>query len=210
MSETNGQFRELLKHIQVIPVITIATREQAIPMAQALANGGLDVLEVTLRTDCALDAIRDIKEALPDVTVGAGTVNTPALFEETHLAGADFAVSPGYTDSLIQAAEDIPLPYLPGVATPSEAMQLYDYGYKYLKMFPAEAIGAQELLKSIHAPLPELKFCPTGGVSFDIAQKYLALPNVICVGGSWLTPKDDVKSDNWDNIERLASETKDL
>lgn len=210
MTACNTNFSSLLNNTHVIPVITITERTQAVPLAKALVEGGLSVLEITLRTACALDAIQDIQDAVPDAIIGAGTVNTPELFEQVHKIGADFAVSPGFTDDLLQAADDIALPYLPGVATPSEAMQLHARGYTYLKMFPAEALGAYNLLKSMSSPLPDLKFCPTGGISADLARKYLALPNVVCVGGSWLTPKDVLDAQNWDGIKALATEAQDI
>jgi 2-dehydro-3-deoxyphosphogluconate aldolase/(4S)-4-hydroxy-2-oxoglutarate aldolase len=161
------------------------------------------VLEVTLRTPVALEVIRRMSE-IPGSIVGAGTVLTPADVKAVKAAGASFAVSPGVTDSLLSAAEDEGLLLLPGAATVSEVMKLLERGYDTLKFFPAEAAGGVKMLKSIHGPLPDVRFCPTGGISVQTIREYLALPNVLCVGGSWLTPEDKVLAHDWAGIESIA------
>ncbi|MEX0300566.1 MAG: bifunctional 4-hydroxy-2-oxoglutarate aldolase/2-dehydro-3-deoxy-phosphogluconate aldolase, partial [Kordiimonas sp.] len=161
----NHELGEALSLAPVVPVMVINDLETAVPMAKALIAGGLKALEITLRTDCALDAVRRISAEVEGGVVGVGTVNDADQFAEAYDAGAKFAVSPGTTDGLLAAADNIPLPYLPGVATPSEAMKLRNRGYRYLKLFPAEAVGGRNLLKSIGGPLPDIKFCPTGGIT---------------------------------------------
>ena len=188
----------------VIPVLVIEKVEDALPLAKALYNGGLKVLEITLRTDAALDAIRAIKAGLPEAIVGAGTIIDGETLRAAVDAGSTFLVSPGVNESLLAAAKDCDVPLLPGVATPSEAMRLYEQGFTALKFFPAEAAGGAPMLKSIGGPLPQLAFCPTGGIDPEKAEKYLALNNVRCVGGSWMAPKDLVEQQQWTQIEQLA------
>ncbi len=190
----------------VIPVIVIDDLADAVPLATALCKGGLSVLEVTLRTDCGLDAIREIKAALPDAVVGAGTVITAEDVRKAKGAGAEFLVSPGCTPSLLAAAKAENMPLLPGVNSPSEAMVLLEQGLECLKFFPAQAAGGVPMLKSIAGPLPQLKFCPTGGVSMANARDYLALPNVLCVGGSWMLDQQAIANKDWPTIEALARE----
>jgi len=189
----------------VVPVMVIEKLEHAVPLAQALTKGGLKALEITLRTPVALDAIRAIKEAMPEAMVGAGTIVSERDLDAALEAGASFLVSPGTTPALADAAANCGVPMLPGVASPSEAMVLLEKGFTHLKFFPAEAAGGVPMLKSIGGPLPQLTFCPTGGISVNNARDYLALPNVACVGGSWMAPKDLVTSESWDQIEALAS-----
>jgi len=185
--------------------------EDAVPLAQALYNGGLKVLEITLRTPCALDAISAMVEALPeDAVIGAGTIITPDDLEKAVKAGSKFLVSPGTTPALIEAAKSSSVPLLPGVATPTEAMNLLVQGFSSLKFFPAEAAGGVAMLKSIGGPLPQITFCPTGGIDLAKAPSYLALPNVACVGGTWMAPKELMKAGRWDEIERLAREAASL
>ncbi len=186
MSHQNLKFKSLLDGTRIIPVMVIKSLADAVPMARRLVDEGYRVLEVTLRTECALAAVREIIAHVPDAITGVGTVTEAAHLITAHEAGAAFAVSPGATDALITAAEQIPLPLLPGVSTASEAMTLQAKGYRYLKLFPAEAVGGRTLLKSLNGPLPELKFCPTGGINAALAEDYLDLPNVVCVGGSWM------------------------
>lgn len=188
----------------VIPVLVIKQLEDAVPLARALYQGGLKVLEITLRSDVALAAITRIKNELPDAIVGAGTVIDSRSLQAAEKAGSEFLVSPGTNESLLQAAKYANVPLLPGVATPSEAMKLLDQGFTALKFFPAEAAGGAAMLKSIGGPLPQLKFCPTGGISPENAQNYLKLPNVHCVGGSWMAPEALVKEQKWAEIEQLA------
>lgn len=189
----------------VIPVLVVDDIATARPLAEALVAGGLPVLEVTLRTPVALDAIREMAQVAGGI-VGAGTLLTPQDVAAAKEAGAKFGVSPGATDRLLQACEDADLPLLPGAATSSEAMRLLERGYSVQKFFPAEANGGVPALKSIGAPIPQVRFCPTGGVSPGNAPDYLALSNTLCVGGSWVAPKDAVTNGDWARIEELARE----
>ncbi len=191
---------------EVIPVLTIERLEDAVPLGRALVEGGLPVLEVTLRTDCALDAIRRMSEALPGASIGAGTVLTPAQYRLAEQAGADFVVTPGATESLYRYGVSSPVPMLPGVATVSELMTGWQYGYRRFKFFPAESSGGAAAIKAFGAPIPEARFCPTGGITPDNAEDYLKLPNVMCVGGSWLTPKKLIDAEDWSGIRALARE----
>jgi 2-dehydro-3-deoxyphosphogluconate aldolase/(4S)-4-hydroxy-2-oxoglutarate aldolase len=188
----------------VIPVLVIDDADLAEALARALVAGGLPALEVTLRTPAALDAIREMAR-VPGGVVGAGTLLTPADVAAAKAAGATFGVSPGATDRLLDACEDHDLPLLAGVATASEAMRLLDRGYTVAKFFPAEINGGVAALRAIGAPIPQMRFCPTGGVSPQNAPDYLALGNVLCVGGSWVAPVDRVKAGDWDAITRLAA-----
>ena len=200
----NAGLLAILKRAPVIPVLTVHGPDDAVPLAQALVDGGLPVLEVTLRTGGALKAIEAIAHAVPDAIVGAGTVLSASQFEEARSAGSRFLVSPGSTLKLADAATHAGIPLLPGVATASEAMAMAELGYHVLKFFPAEPAGGVAYLKSLSAPLPHLMFCPTGGIDETKAKSYLALPNVVCVGGSWITPADAVKAGEWIRITELA------
>ena len=190
-----------------MPVIVIQRLDDAVPLARALVAGGLKNLEITLRTPVALDAIRAIAAEVPEARVGAGTVATPEHLDAVADAGGTFAVSPGLPGALRDAARSHDVPLVPGIMTPTEAMQAADAGFEILKFFPAEAAGGIALLKSIGGPLPHLKFCPTGGIGPSTFRDYLALPNVICVGGSWVAPKGLVADGDWDAVTALASET---
>ncbi len=201
--------RSICQQVPIIPVLVVNDVAIAQPLAQALVNGGLHVLEVTLRTSVALEVIRRMSE-VPGSIVGAGTVLTPADVKAVKAAGAAFAVSPGATERLLAAAEDEGLALLPGVATVSEVMKLVERGFDTLKFFPAEAAGGVKMLKSIHGPLPDVRFCPTGGISEQTFRDYLALPNVLCVGGSWLTPADKVTAQDWAGIEAIARFNREL
>lgn len=202
---------QILKVAPVVPVMVVERIEDAVPLAKALYAGGLKVLEITLRTPCALDAITAMVEALPaDAVIGAGTIITPKDLEAAIKAGSTFLVSPGTTPALIEAAKASPVPLLAGVATPTEAMNLYVQGFTHQKFFPAEAAGGVPMLKSIGGPLPQITFCPTGGIDLAKAPSYLALPNVACVGGTWMAPKELMKAGRWDEIERLAREAASL
>lgn len=187
----------------IIPVLVVHDVAHARPLAEALVAGGLPALEVTLRTPAALEVIREMTRVKGGV-VGAGTLITPEDVIAAKAAGAVFGVSPGATDELLEACEAADLPLLPGAATATEAMRLLSRGYDMLKFFPAEAAGGAPALKAIGAPLPQISFCPTGGIGLDNAVSYLKLPNVICAGGSWVTPNDLVKAGKWDQIEALA------
>jgi 2-dehydro-3-deoxyphosphogluconate aldolase / (4S)-4-hydroxy-2-oxoglutarate aldolase len=189
----------------VIPVLTIERAADAVPLARALAKGGLPVLEITLRTEAALEALRLIAAEVRDAIVGAGTVLNSAQLEQARRAGAQFAVSPGCTSALAQAARSSGLPFLPGVQTVSEAMALMEQGFRLLKFFPADISGGLGWLKAVAAPLAGLRFCPTGGVTAETARAYLALGNVACVGGSWVAPKGAVAAGDWARVERLAA-----
>ncbi|MEO0358786.1 MAG: bifunctional 4-hydroxy-2-oxoglutarate aldolase/2-dehydro-3-deoxy-phosphogluconate aldolase [Pseudomonadota bacterium] len=193
----------------VVPVLTVTDVAHALPLAQALVAGGLPALEVTLRTPNALDVIAAMADVDGAIT-GAGTVLTPANIKDAKAAGATFAVSPGATPDLLDAAEAAGMPLLPGAASASEAMVLFERGYEILKFFPAEAAGGRPLLKSLSAPLPGIRFCPTGGVSRDNAQAYLDLPKTVCVGGSWVCPSDAIAQNDWDHIRALAVDAASL
>lgn len=197
--------REIAALAPIIPVLVVDDAAHARPLAEALVAGGLPALEVTLRTPAALDVIREMAK-VPGGVVGAGTLLTPADVQAAKEAGATFGVSPGATDRLLDACEEADLPLLPGAATATEAMRLLERGYTMLKFFPAEASGGAPALKSIGAPIPQISFCPTGGVSMKNANDYLSLPNVLCAGGSWVAPKDAVEAGDWSRIEALARE----
>ena len=188
----------------VVPVIVIKDLADAVPMAKALLAGGIKVLEVTLRTPVALEAIRLLAQEVPDAIVGAGTVTTAAQLQQVLEAGAKFAISPGLTRELLQAGKDCSIPLIPGIASISELMEGTGLGYSHFKFFPAEAAGGVKTLKSIHGPFADIRFCPTGGINEKNFLEYLALPNVKCVGGSWIVPDDAVASKDWDRITQLC------
>jgi len=190
----------------VIPVVTISDAAHAVPLAKALVRGGIRVVEVTLRTAAALKAIEAIAKDVPEMLLGVGTVLKASDLDDAARAGAAFAISPGSNPALLAAARGGPLPFLPGVATPSEIMQAVEAGFDHLKFFPAAVFGGTDALKAFAGPFPSLRFCPTGGISADNAERYLALPNVVCVGGSWLTPAAAVAAGDWAHVERLARE----
>lgn len=188
----------------VIPVVVVEDAGDTVPLARALVAGGLPAIEVTLRTPAALDAIRAISAEVPEAVVGAGTVISPQQVTETVAAGARFLVSPGWTDVLLEAMRASGVPFLPGVSTTSEVVALLERGVREMKFFPAQAAGGTAYLKSLAGPLPQARFCPTGGVGPASAPEYLALPNVGCVGGSWMLPADAVAARDWARIEELA------
>ncbi|MFF0299139.1 bifunctional 4-hydroxy-2-oxoglutarate aldolase/2-dehydro-3-deoxy-phosphogluconate aldolase [Streptomyces sp. NPDC004562] len=194
----------------VVPVVVVDDPSDAVPLARALVAGGLRSIEVTLRTPAALDAIRAVADAVPDAVVGAGTVLTPEQVTRSVEAGARFLVSPGWTDALLDAMRASGVPYLPGVSTASEVVALLERGVRELKFFPAEAAGGTAYLRSLYGPLPQVRFCPTGGIGPDSAPDYLALPNVACVGGSWMLPADAVAARDWGRVEALAREAAGL
>jgi len=196
----------LLRRVPVIPVIVIEDARKAVPLARALVAGGLDVLEITLRTPVAMEAMRAIIAEVEGAIVGAGTVRTPEQLEAVAELGCHFAVSPGSTPRLLAAARDNPCPLLPGAATATEMLSLADHGFTRQKFFPAGPAGGPDYLKAMTSPLPDLYFCPTGGINAATAHHYLELPNVLCVGGSWVTPKSSIKIDNWPDITRRAKE----
>jgi 2-dehydro-3-deoxyphosphogluconate aldolase / (4S)-4-hydroxy-2-oxoglutarate aldolase len=194
----------LLERVPVVPVVVVDDVAHAVPLARALVAGGLPVVELTLRTPVALEAIRAIAHEVPEILLGAGTVVTPGQAKEALDAGAQFLVSPGSTPSLLGAMADTGLPFLPGTATVSEVLAVLEAGFSEMKFFPAEASGGAAFLKAVAAPVPAARFCPTGGITADSAAAYLALPNVGCVGGSWLTPADALAAGDWARVERLA------
>nr|WP_296018249.1 bifunctional 4-hydroxy-2-oxoglutarate aldolase/2-dehydro-3-deoxy-phosphogluconate aldolase [uncultured Acidovorax sp.] len=201
---------DIASHGPVIPVIVIDRVEDALPLAEALLAGGVKVLEVTLRTAAGLPAIETIARNLPEAVVGVGTVLNADDARRASEAGARFAVSPGYTSEVGSACKRLDLPLLPGVATSSEIMAALADGFSFLKLFPAEAAGGIPLLKAWASPFGQVSFCPTGGISQATAANYLALPNVRCVGGSWLTPGDAMRAGDWARITQLARETQAL
>jgi len=194
----------------VVPVVVLDDAADAVPLARALVAGGLPAIEVTLRTPVALEAIRAIAGAVPDAVVGAGTVITPEQVRESVAAGARFLVSPGWTDVLLEAMRASGVQFLPGVSTTSEVVALLERGVREMKFFPAQAAGGTAYLKSLAGPLPQARFCPTGGIGAANAPEYLGLPNVGCVGGTWMIPADAVAAGDWGRIEALAREAAGL
>lgn len=193
-----------MQQCPVVPVLVINDLATAVPLAEALVAGGLKVLEVTLRSDVAMDAIRNIKQNVPDAIVGAGTVVNETQLKKLEQLAADFAVSPGLTPRLLANAEHYQVPLLPGIANASQIMLGMEYGYENFKFFPAEVNGGVAALKSLGGPFSSIRFCPTGGVSEQNFKDYLALPNVECVGGTWVAPTELVENGKWDEIEQLA------
>jgi 2-dehydro-3-deoxyphosphogluconate aldolase / (4S)-4-hydroxy-2-oxoglutarate aldolase len=201
------KLEDILKLAPVVPVIVLDELAHAVPLAKALVAGGVRVLEITLRTAAAMDSMRAIMAEVPDAIVGAGTVLGPAQLAEVEKLGCAFAVSPGVTPSLLDAAKGSSVPLLPGSATSSEVMVLLENGYRYMKLFPAEQSGGADFLAALASPLPEARFCPTGGINPEKAKRYLSLPNIVCVGGSWLVPKAKMAAGDWDGITQLARES---
>jgi 2-dehydro-3-deoxyphosphogluconate aldolase/(4S)-4-hydroxy-2-oxoglutarate aldolase len=199
-----------LRLAPVVPVVIIDDASKAVGMARALVAGGVPAIEVTLRTPAALDAVRAIAAEVEGAFVGVGTVLTARDLENAYKAGAKFAVSPGSAPRLLDAADDSELPLLPGAATSSEAMELLERGYRFQKFFPAVPAGGAKLIGAWASPLPQIRFCPTGGISLTNAAEFLSLPNVVCVGGSWLTPADKLAASDWAGIEALAREAATL
>ena len=204
MVDRQAALHEILTAAPVVPVLVIETVEVALPLARALLAGGLPVLEITLRTPAALEVIRTLAGELEGAIVGAGTVLTPTQYRDAERAGARFVVSPGATPTLLEAAAASPVPLLPGTATASEVMRLLEHGCRWLKFFPAEPAGGIAYLKALASPLPEARFCPTGGIDAGRAVQYLSLSNVVCVGGSWVAPNDAVAAGDWPRIVELA------
>ncbi|MDQ0952889.1 2-dehydro-3-deoxyphosphogluconate aldolase/(4S)-4-hydroxy-2-oxoglutarate aldolase [Streptomyces phaeochromogenes] len=196
----------VLELAPVVPVVVVDDVADAVPLARALVAGGLPAIEVTLRTPVALDAIRAIADGVPEAVVGAGTVISPEQVAQSVAAGARFLVSPGWTDALLDAMKASGVPFLPGVSTTSEVVALLERGVSDMKFFPAQAAGGTAYLKSLAGPLPQARFCPTGGIGPAVAPEYLALPNVLCVGGSWMLPPDAIAAGDWARVESLARE----
>jgi 2-dehydro-3-deoxyphosphogluconate aldolase/(4S)-4-hydroxy-2-oxoglutarate aldolase len=195
---------ELLGVAPVVPVVVLDDPGDAVPLAQALVAGGLPVIEVTLRTPAGLEAIRRIAGALPEAVVGAGTVRLAGQVDDALEAGAEFLVSPGTTPALLDALQACGVPFLAGTSTASDVLALLERGITAAKLFPAEAVGGTTLLRALAGPFPEMRFCPTGGIDQDRAASYLALPNVACVGGSWMVDRSTIEAGDWDEIERRA------
>jgi 2-dehydro-3-deoxyphosphogluconate aldolase / (4S)-4-hydroxy-2-oxoglutarate aldolase len=206
MGEKTEKLLTILKLQPVVPVLIVEDAKSAVPLARALVAGGLKAIEITLRTAGALDAIRAVAEEVEGAEVGAGTILNVAQWEAAVEAGSRFIVSPGTTQELLDAARQSEVPLLPGAATASEVMALREEGYMVLKFFPAEQAGGAAYLKSLSSPLAGTLFCPTGGISLKNARDYLSLPNVICIGGSWVAPKELVAAGDWAGITRLATE----
>lgn len=199
--------RDYLEPIGVMPVIVLDNLDDAVPVAKALYKGGVKAVEITLRTPVALDCIKLIKRECPELITGAGTIVNELNLEQVAEAGVDFAVSPGMTELLVKRAQALGVKLLPGVATCSEVLQGMELGLSCFKLFPATAVGGLPLLKSINGPLPQVTFCPTGGLTLDDFDQYLALPNVACVGGTWLVPKAAVQAKDWQAITNIAIKT---
>ncbi len=200
----------ILGGARVVPVVVIDDVETAVPLAESLVSAGVSVIEITLRSDAALGAIEAIAKAVPAMVTGAGSVRTPGQMQAVVDAGARFTVCPGATDRLVDAAERSGVPFFPGGATPSEMLRLYEQGFTTQKFFPAEVAGGIPMLKAVAGPLPEVSFMPTGGISAERASDYLALPNVACVGGSWITPKKLLAAGDFESIGKLAAEAASL
>jgi 2-dehydro-3-deoxyphosphogluconate aldolase/(4S)-4-hydroxy-2-oxoglutarate aldolase len=200
----------LIDRVPVIPVVVLHDVSHAVPVAEALVEGGVPVIELTLRTPAALACLEQIAGHVPEILLGAGTITTAAQAKDAVSAGAQFLVSPGTTDELAGAMQDTGLPHLPGAGTVSEVLRLLELGYAEMKFFPAEVSGGAAFLKAVGAPLPQARFCPTGGITAASAASYLSLANVGCVGGTWLTPADAIAEGDWPRISRLAAETTQL
>lgn len=206
MKHWQATAEQILTTGPVVPVIVVNKLEQAVPMAKALVAGGIRVLEVTLRTPCALEAIRTIAREVPEAIVGAGTVLNPQQLAGVTTAGAQFAVSPGLTEPLLKSALAGTIPLIPGISTVSELMQGMDHGLQVFKFFPAEACGGVKALQAIAGPFAQVRFCPAGGISLTNYRDYLALKSVLCIGGSWLVPQDALEAGDYGRITRLARE----
>ena len=205
MGKKTDKLLSILQLQPVVPVLVIDNAASAVPLARALVKGGLKAIEITLRTDAALEAIRAVADEVEGAEVGAGTILNAKHYEAAVKAGSKFIVSPGTTLEILDAARRMPVPLLPGAATPSEVMALREEGYAVMKFFPAEQAGGAAYLKSLSSPLAGIQFCPTGGITPALALDYLALPNVVCVGGSWVAPKALVEAGDWDAITTLAA-----
>ncbi|PUD31124.1 keto-deoxy-phosphogluconate aldolase [Helicobacter pylori] len=195
---------EVLQISPIVPVVVIEDLNDAVPLAQSLIEGGIPIIEVTLRSSCALEAIELIAKNVPKMRVGAGTILNPTQLEQAQNRGAEFLISPGLTIKLLEHAKKKDMPLIPGVSSSSEVMQALELGYSALKFFPAEYCGGVKLLNAFNGPFKGVKFCPTGGISTDNMRSYLNLENVLCVGGSWLTPKDLIQNKEWDKITEIC------
>ncbi|RCL03355.1 MAG: dehydro-3-deoxyphosphogluconate aldolase / (4S)-4-hydroxy-2-oxoglutarate aldolase [Candidatus Tokpelaia sp. JSC161] len=210
MNSNQTRLAALLQKQPVIPVLIIEELCNAVPLAQALIRGGIKIIEITLRTQAALDSIKIIADHVPEAIIGAGTIINPSQFISAEKAGAKFIVSPGFGKNLLETADNSNTPFLPGAITPTEIIKAYEKNYKFFKFFPAEEIGSIAYLKAFISPFPDIKFCPTGGINRKTAPLWLALPNVICIGGSWIAPKKLIQEKQWDKITKLAKQTLQL
>lgn len=206
MAEKAARIDEICARARILPVITIAREQDILPLADALAAGGIRTLEVTLRSEHGLQAIRVLREQRPELCIGAGTVLDPAMFAAVEAAGAQFVVTPGITADVLQAGVRSDIPLLPGISTPSEIMAGYALGYRRFKLFPAEVVGGIAAIKAYGGPFGDIRFCPTGGVNPGNARNYMALPNVMCVGGTWMLDSSWVKNGDWARIEACSAE----
>ncbi|MFP6318952.1 bifunctional 4-hydroxy-2-oxoglutarate aldolase/2-dehydro-3-deoxy-phosphogluconate aldolase [Helicobacter pylori] len=195
---------EVLQISPIVPVVVVENIKDAVPLAQSLVEGGIPIIEVTLRSSCALEAIELIAKNVPKMRVGAGTILNPTQLEQAQNRGAEFLISPGLTIKLLEHAKKKNMPLIPGVSSSSEVMQALELGYNALKFFPAEYCGGVKLLNAFNGPFKGVKFCPTGGISADNMRSYLNLENVLCVGGSWLTPKNLIQNKEWDKITEIC------
>ncbi|WRB22618.1 bifunctional 4-hydroxy-2-oxoglutarate aldolase/2-dehydro-3-deoxy-phosphogluconate aldolase [Helicobacter pylori] len=195
---------EVLQISPIVPVVVVENIKDAVPLAQSLIEGGIPIIEVTLRSSCALEAIELIAKNVPKMCVGAGTILNPTQLEQAQNRGAEFLISPGLTIKLLEYAKKKDMPLIPGVSSSSEVMQALELGYSALKFFPAEYCGGVKLLNAFNGPFKGVKFCPTGGISADNMRSYLDLENVLCVGGSWLTPKNLIQNKEWDKITEIC------
>ncbi|GAA7983633.1 bifunctional 4-hydroxy-2-oxoglutarate aldolase/2-dehydro-3-deoxy-phosphogluconate aldolase [Helicobacter pylori] len=195
---------EVLQISPIVPVVVVENIKDAVPLAQSLIEGGIQIIEVTLRSSCALEAIELIAKNVPKMRVGAGTILDPTQLEQAQNRGAEFLISPGLTIKLLEHAKKKDMPLIPGVSSSSEVMQALELGYNALKFFPAEYCGGVKLLNAFNGPFKGVKFCPTGGISADNMHSYLSLENVLCVGGSWLTPKNLIQNKEWDKITEIC------
>ncbi len=200
----HNRIYEICHSCRVMPILTLEDEDSAVPLAEALLEGGVRVMEVTLRTEAALPAIEAIRKNMEEMIIGAGTIITADDVQRAKDAGAQFGVSPGVTDTLIEAVKEKGLPFLPGVATPTEMMALQEKGFFVQKFFPAQENGGAKMLKAVHGPLPKISFCPTGGITEHMVSDYYDLRNVLCVGGSWVAPKDMIEDGEWDEIKARA------
>ncbi len=198
---------EILQISPIVPVVVIEDIKDAVPLAQSLVEGGIQIIEVTLRSSCALEAIELIAKNVPKMRVGAGTILNPTQLEQAQNRGAEFLISPGLTIKLLEYAKKKDMPLIPGVSSSSEVMQALELGYSALKFFPAEYCGGVKLLNAFNGPFKGVKFCPTGGISADNMHSYLNLENVLCVGGSWLTPKNLIQNKEWDKITEICKQS---
>lgn len=197
---------ESLSELKIIPVVTPVSVEKTVQMTEAMVKGGIRSVEITLRTDCAFEAIEAVKAANLGVSVGIGTITSAALVEKVAKIGCDYMVTPGITPSVLAAAKESGIDLLPGISGPSELMLGMEYGYEYFKLFPASVVNAIPMLKALGGPFPDVKFCPTGGVNQNNANDHLSLANVVCVGGSWMMPKDAIAAGDWDKVTALSTE----